>query len=60
MLAENLANLVKKERLEGRLEANQATARNLIKLGVLTDEQIAEATGLTTAEVQAFRAEDKH
>ncbi|MFY0992587.1 Rpn family recombination-promoting nuclease/putative transposase [Halomonas sp. C05BenzN] len=60
MLAENLENLVKKERLEGRLEANQATARNLIKLGVLTDEQIAEATGLTTAEVQALRAEDKH
>ncbi|MCH4562710.1 hypothetical protein MKP05_06145 [Halomonas sp. EGI 63088] len=64
MLAENLENLVKKERLEGReegrLEAKQEMARNLIKLGVLTDEQIAETTGLTTAEVQAFRAEDKH
>ncbi|MCE9682351.1 hypothetical protein [Halomonas alkalisoli] len=68
MLAENLENLVKKERLEGReegreegrLEANQASALNLIKLGVLTDEQIAEAPGLTTAEVQALRAEDKH
>ncbi len=68
MLAENLENWAKKERLEGReegreegrLEAKQATARNLIKLGVLTDEQIAEATGLTTAEVQALRGEDKH
>ncbi len=64
MLAENLENLVKKERLEGRqqgrLEARQETARNLIKLGVLSDEQIADATGLTVEGVQALRAEDRH
>lgn len=45
---------------KGRLEAKQETAYNLIKLGVLSDEQIAEATGLTVAEVQGLHAEDKH
>ncbi|WP_373190486.1 Rpn family recombination-promoting nuclease/putative transposase [Halomonas sp.] len=47
-------------RLEGQLEAKRETARNLIKLGVLSDEQIAEATGLVIADVQALRVEDKH
>ncbi|TDN95752.1 hypothetical protein [Halomonas ventosae] len=51
-------------RQEGRQEGEQLraeqTARNLIKLGVLSDEQIAEATGLTTADVEALRAEDRH
>ncbi|MFC2993581.1 hypothetical protein [Halomonas tibetensis] len=47
-------------RQEGQLEANQETARNLIRLGVLSDEQIAEATGLAVADVQALRVEDKH
>nr|WP_298375258.1 hypothetical protein [uncultured Halomonas sp.] len=68
MLAENLENWAKKERQEGRQEGEQlgtektkrATARNLIKLGVLSDEQIAEATGLTVAEVRALHAEDPH
>lgn len=45
---------------EGQLEAKKETARNLIKLGVLSDEQIAEATGLTVADVRALHAEDKH
>ncbi|TDN95747.1 putative transposase/invertase (TIGR01784 family), partial [Halomonas ventosae] len=45
---------------KGRLEASRETARNLIKLGVLSDEQIAEATGLADADVQALRVEDKH
>jgi predicted transposase/invertase (TIGR01784 family) len=60
MLAENLENLVKKERMEGRQEgrqeANRETARNLIKLAVLSDQQIAEATGLTVVDVQRLRA----
>ncbi|MCK0744890.1 hypothetical protein [Chromohalobacter nigrandesensis] len=47
-------------RQEGQLEARQATARNLIKLGVLSDEQIVEATGLTVAEVQELRVDDRH
>jgi len=47
-------------RQEGQLEAKQQTARNLIKLGVLSDEQIAEATGLTMAEVDTLRGEDTH
>jgi len=68
MLAENLENWAKKERMEGRQEGRQEgeqrraeqTARNLIQLGVLTDEQIAVATGLALAEVHALRAQDKH
>ncbi|KXS36091.1 MAG: hypothetical protein AWU55_3038, partial [Halomonadaceae bacterium T82-2] len=68
MLAENLENWAKKERMEGRQEGEQLgaektkrqTARNLIQLGVLTDEQIAAATGLALAEVHALRAQDKH
>jgi predicted transposase YdaD len=56
--------LVKKERQEGHQEGEQLraeqTARNLIQLGVLTDEQIAKATGLSLADVQSVRAEDKH
>ena len=45
---------------QGRLEAKRATARNLIKLGVLNDEQIAEATDMSVAEVTALRREPKH
>lgn len=64
MLAENLENWAQKERQEGRqegqLEARQQTALNLIKLGVLSDEQIAEATGLAVADVQVLRTEDQH
>jgi len=72
MLAENLENWAKKERMEGHQEGRQEgrqegeqrraeqAARNLIQLGVLTDEQIASATGLELAEVHALRAQDKH
>ncbi len=45
---------------KGRLEAKQETARNLIKLGVLSDEQIAEATGLTQVDVETLRTESSH
>jgi len=38
----------------------EKTARHLIKLGVLSDEQIAEATDLPLAEVQALCVEGKH
>jgi hypothetical protein len=68
MLAENLENLVKKERLQGeqigvqrgRMETRRETARNLIAMNVLTDAQIAQASGLTEAEVEALRSEAKH
>jgi len=46
--------------LEGQLEAKRATTQNLIKLGVLSDEQIAEATGLTVADVEGLRGEGTH
>tara|TARA_R110000851_G_scaffold203777_10_gene355666 strand:- start:695 stop:925 length:231 start_codon:yes stop_codon:yes gene_type:complete len=76
MLAENLGNWAKQElqagrlegrqlgRLEGRQEGEQLgiakTARNLLKLGVLSNEQIAEATGLTVDEVARLRIENNH
>jgi predicted transposase/invertase (TIGR01784 family) len=40
---------------KGRLDAAQDTARNLIQLGVLSDGQIAQATGLTVNQVEALR-----
>ena len=42
----------------GRLEAARETARNLIKLGVLSDGQIAQATALTLEQVEALRSAD--
>ncbi|WP_017429380.1 Rpn family recombination-promoting nuclease/putative transposase [Vreelandella jeotgali] len=47
-------------RREGREEGIEQTARNLIKLGVLSDEKVAEVTGMTVAEISALHAEDKH
>ena len=64
MLAENLENLVQKERnqsrLEGRMETRRETALNLISMNILTDEQIAKASGLTLVEIADLRAETKH
>ena len=51
---------LKKVLEQGRLETRRATARNLIKLNVLSDSQIAEATNLDVAEVAALRHEPKH
>jgi len=45
---------------EGEQQGIEKTARNLIKLGVLSDEQIAEATGLTVADVKGLRGEGTH
>ena len=58
------ASLLLEAREEGREEGEQLglqkgredTARNLIKMGVLTDGQIARATGLSLAQVEALRA----
>jgi hypothetical protein len=68
MLAENLENLVKKERLEGRQEgreegqheARKETARNLINRTEMNDQMIAEIAGLAMEEVGALRSEIKH
>ena len=38
----------------------EKTARNLLKLGVLSDEQIAEVSGLAVDEIAKLRIEDKH
>ena len=67
MLAENLENWAQQERQEGEklgIEKGEKlgvekTARNLLKLGVLSDEQIAEATGLALDDVAELRVEGK-
>ncbi|OAZ91652.1 hypothetical protein ADS46_06000 [Halomonas sp. G11] len=71
MLAENLENWAQQERQVGLQEGEklgiekgeklgiEKTARNLLKLGVLSDEQIAEATGLALDEVAKLRTEDE-
>ena len=72
MLAENLENLVKKERLEGMVigrqegrqegqhEARKETARNLISRTEMNDQVIAEIAGLTGDEVSQLRSTVKH
>ena len=60
MLAENLENLMKQERWESREESLRETARNLIKLGLLTDEQIAQATSLPLDQVRALSKAEPH
>lgn len=72
MLAENLENLMQKERLQseqrgemrgilkGRMETKRETALNLISMNILTDEQIAQASGLTVADVTKLRNDAKH
>ena len=61
MLAENLQNWAQHERQVGLQEGEklgiEKTARNLLKLGVLSDEQIAEATGWALEDVAKLRAE---
>ena len=41
-------------RAEGELKAKLNTARNLKAMGVLSDEQIAAATGLTIDEIKSL------
>ena len=41
-------------------ENKRETTHNLLKLGVLNDEQIAEATGLAVDEIAKLRIKDKH
>ncbi|NEV65307.1 Rpn family recombination-promoting nuclease/putative transposase [Thiorhodococcus minor] len=48
-------SLLKEAREQGRQEAAQETARNLIRLGTISDTQIAQATGLTVEQVEALR-----
>ncbi len=44
----------------GLEKGRQEAARGLIQLGVLSDGQIARVTGLSPAEVEALRADDRH
>ncbi|MGE0085454.1 MAG: hypothetical protein AB7S75_13650 [Desulfococcaceae bacterium] len=42
-------------KLEGKLEGKTETALNLLKMGLLTDAQIAKATNLSSAEVKKLK-----
>ncbi len=69
---EGLQEGLQEGRLEGRQEGEEIglqkgqhlkainTARNLLKLGVLTNEQIAQSTGLSVAEVEKLRLGQPH
>ncbi|OBA00482.1 hypothetical protein [Halomonas sp. G11] len=47
-------------REEGRLAEKRETALKLINLGVLTDLQIADITGLSARDVEALRSDNHH
>ncbi|MCG5517405.1 MULTISPECIES: Rpn family recombination-promoting nuclease/putative transposase [unclassified Ectothiorhodospira] len=49
-----------KGRQEGRHENARETAINLLKLGALTEEQIAQTTGLSLDEVKALQLDQPH
>ena len=69
MLAENLENWAQQERQagiekgtklgieQGKKLGIEKTARNLLKLGVLSNEQIAEVTGLDLEDIAKLHAE---
>jgi predicted RNA binding protein with dsRBD fold (UPF0201 family) len=46
---------IQKIKEEARKEAIEETARNLLSVGTFTEEQIAQATGLTLEKVKAFK-----
>ncbi|NWO04475.1 MAG: Rpn family recombination-promoting nuclease/putative transposase [Alteromonadaceae bacterium] len=71
MLAENLENWAQRERREERQkvwqeaekrasEEKRETVRHLLSFGVLSDEQIAEATGMALDEIASLRIQNKH
>ncbi|MCL1479700.1 MAG: hypothetical protein MH219_20355 [Marinobacter sp.] len=45
---------------DARREGHEEVARNLIAMNLLTDAQIATASGLSENEVKAIRDEQKH
>lgn len=47
-------------RLEGIQQGQRETARNLLRLGLLTDEQVAEAADLSIEQVRALKADNQH
>ena len=61
MLAENLENWAQQEHQagieQGKKLGIEKTARNLLKLGVLSNDQIAEATGLDLEDIAKLHAE---
>ncbi|SDK74739.1 hypothetical protein SAMN05192555_10191 [Franzmannia pantelleriensis] len=59
MLAEKLESWAKKERLEGRQEGRQETARNLIARTEMDDQMIAEISGLPREVIATLRAESQ-
>ena len=64
MLAENLENWAQQEHQAGIEQGTklgiEKTARNLLKLGVLSNEQIAEVTGLDLEDIAKLQTELQH
>ena len=59
-LARGMEKGMKKGLQKGREEGQRLVAINLLKLGMLTNEQIAQSTGLPVAEVEKLRLEQPH
>ncbi len=53
-------SLLEEAREEGRDEARREAARHLLRLGVLSDAQIAQVTELTVAQIEALRAAEPY
>ncbi len=53
-------SLLEEARKEGRDEARREAARKLLRLGVLSDAQIAQVTALTVAQIQALCTAEPH
>lgn len=60
LLAENLEHWIEQERQKGRQDTQRQTANNLLTLGAQTDEQIAQVTAFTLAEVKTLRSNQTH
>ncbi len=50
---------IKAGRAEGREKAKKETAKSLLAMNILTIEQIAQATGLSTSDIEKLQTENK-
>jgi len=60
MLAENLQNWAKQERMLGREETKLEMVLGMIALGNVSDEQIATVSGVSLKEIASLRKRSGH
>ena len=60
MLAENLQNWAKQERMLGREETKLEMVLGMIALGNVSDEQIATVSGFSLEEIASLRKNSAH